>query len=147
MTRQYMPVLVPHPCSGALRAIGQVTGTEYIITETGTWVWEEDLAGLLSERRPVCPKHPLPVQCFFEASASKAQSEPYRPWPGKHPASGQTRDTVASPIVDKAPGLGSHSGGDADLPLELEEPEEAQPKDKKPKKGTARAPAKEDDGG
>lgn len=78
--REFMPMVVPHPHAGTLTAVGQVTGTQYLIQATGTWVYEEDLPWLLAERRAVCARGNEPVQCFFEARATAANAVPYRPW-------------------------------------------------------------------
>ncbi len=79
---EFMPIVVPHANCGPLKARGAVTGTQYSIVPTGTWVWCEDLPALLSETRECCPLTDEPVRAFYLVAGSIEQVVRYRPWPG-----------------------------------------------------------------
>jgi len=151
---KYMPMLVPHPCAGSLRAIGAVTGTEYIITRTGTWVWAEDLPGLLQEKRAgLCPRTDEPVKAFGLVAASLGNTVPYRPWPGgeEPQEEAEIETTELFPVTDRTPEVSVSTedypiaDDNADTPAiiepEVEEPEEeAQDAEEAPE-----SPAEEED--
>lgn len=134
---EYMPMLVPHPCAGALKAVGAVTGTKYTIKREGTWVWAEDLPGLLQEKRAgLCPRTDEPVKAFALAVASLGNAVPYRPWPGgeKPQEEAKIETTEGFPITDRTPDVSVstedypiadyHTDAPAIIEMEVEEPEE-----------------------